>query len=85
MRALLVSAILVSLLAIGSLKPETQETFGAIRSIDADNRTLTLSNGAMFSMRKRIDQEALSVGEKVRVSFDAKKALNTARAVTVIQ
>ena len=85
MRGLIIPVILVGLLAIGSMVPTSQHTVGSIRSIDSETRTLTLDNGSIFSLRKRIDEDALAVGERVRISFGAKTALNTAHAVKVIE
>ncbi|WP_119681632.1 PRC-barrel domain-containing protein [Indioceanicola profundi] len=42
---------------------------GTVRSIDRQNRTLTLENGSSFQLARNIDPNSISKGDPVRVSY----------------
>jgi Protein of unknown function (DUF1344) len=85
MRTLVVPAIFVALLAMGSLAQAAQHAKGSVESIDPSAKTLTLSDGKTYSLGEHVNATKLSVGEKVKVAYNAADGVNTATGVKKIQ
>lgn len=81
MRSLIVTAIFVVLLAVGSLLPTGTHTIGTIEALDPETRVLKLDDGSTFTLAKKIDQETLAVGTKVRIGYNSAASGNTVRSI----
>lgn len=78
MRTALISA--AALLAAVTVANASEAT-GSIKTIDAAKATITLDSGKSYILAKTIKVGDLTVGEKVKVTYDVKAGKNQASAV----
>ncbi|RUW62032.1 DUF1344 domain-containing protein [Mesorhizobium sp. M7A.F.Ca.US.008.03.1.1] len=84
MRKIIVSAAAAALLASGSAAfAAVKHTTGTIKTFDTTTTSLVLDDGSSFTLPKTFKDPGLTVGEKVRVSWDMKGKNKVAEAVKV--
>ena len=82
MRAFLVPAAIAATLALAPIAFAAQSATGTIKSLDAKDHRLTLSDGTVYMLPKAYKTSGLKVGEKVMISFDMKAGNHEAISVT---
>ena len=73
--------VLVAAISAPTLVLAATNTDGAIKSIDAKAMTIMLDNNQSYHLPAPFKVSDLKVGEKVRVTWDKKGAVNEASAV----
>jgi len=54
---------------------------GAIQSIDAKSRTVTLTDGKVYVLPSKFDAAQLKVGQTIKVTFSVKRGRNIAASI----
>jgi len=83
MRKMMLAAAAAVALLSGISGAAAADVTGAIKSINATADTITLDNGKVYKLPASIKTSAWKVGEKVKVTFDAKNGQLMVTAITV--
>jgi hypothetical protein len=85
MRNIAFAAVAAIVLAASGFALRADEAIGAVVSIDAVGRTVTLDNGQTFVLAPTIDPGSLEIGQHVTVTYEpTADGLNAATKISPI-
>jgi Cu/Ag efflux protein CusF len=74
MKYSLISAIAAAAIALSATCAAAEEISGRVLEIDREAQTLTLDNGATFTISEEVSLEGLTAGQEVTVTFEQRDA-----------
>ena len=81
MNRLMIAASAAALLVASSLAALAAEATGAITAVDPTALTVTLDDGQTYVLPASVDAATLTVGAKVKITYDEADGKKTATAV----
>jgi hypothetical protein len=85
MRTIVLAVLTAIFLAASTVALHADEAIGAVVSIDAVGRTVTLDDGQTFVLAPTVDPSSLEIGQHVTVTYQpGAHGLNTATEISPI-